>query len=29
MKIKQKQLVNGLMATSENVWNFFDSDFQS
>ena len=27
MKIKQKQLVNGLMATSENVWNFFDSDF--
>jgi len=27
MKIKQKQLVNGLMSTSENVWNFFDSDF--
>ena len=27
MKIKQKQLVNGLMSTSENVWNFFDTDF--
>ena len=27
MKIKQKQLVNGLMSTSEQVWNFFDSDF--
>jgi hypothetical protein len=29
MKIKQKQLVNGLMSTSENVWNFFDTDFNS
>ena len=27
MKIKQKQLVNGLMSTSENVWNFFDTEF--
>jgi len=27
MKIKQKQLVNGLMSTSENVWNFFDTSF--
>ena len=29
LKIKQKQLVNGLMSTSENVWNFFDTDFNA
>jgi hypothetical protein len=27
LKVKQRQLVNGLMATSENIYNFFDSDF--
>ena len=27
MKIKQKLLVNGIMGGSEEMWNFFDTEF--